>query len=315
MKITREVKTALLAISAIILFIFGYSFLKGKNLLSSDRTFYAVYDDVGGLSNSSAVSINGLHVGAITNISFLNKSGDLLVTMTVSNDFNFSKNSIAKITSNGIIGGKSMAIILGEGGSAAQSGDTLVGKVEKGMLEGLKGELAPLQDKVASAVVSADSLMASFNQVLDASTQKDLKTTIKDLSKTMASFKNASNTLDQLLAKNEDKLSRTFTNLDEMAVNFNQLSDSLANLEIKKLVGNLQGMISNFEKISTKINQGKGTLGKLVNDDAVYVNLKHATKQLEELLQDVKLNPDRYVHISVFGGKADEYERPKDSLK
>lgn len=315
MKITREVKTALLAISAIILLIFGYSFLKGNNLLNSDRTFYAVYDDVGGLSSSSSVFINGLRVGAISDITFLNNQGNLLVTMTVSNDFSFSKNSVAKITSDGIIGGKSMSIILGNKGPVATSGDTLVGKVEKGLLESVGGKLAPLQDKVASAIVSADSLMAGFNKVLDSTAQKDLKSAFSDLSATMASLKGATNSLESLLANNEGKLNRTFTNLDEMAVNFNQLSDTLANLEIKQLVGNLQGVISDFEKISTKLDQGKGTLGKLINDDAVYVNLKHATKQLEELLQDVKLNPGRYVHISVFGGGADEYEKPKDSLK
>lgn len=315
MKLTREVKTGLLSLTAIILFVFGYSFLKGKNLLSSDRTFYAVYDDVGGLSSSSGVFINGLQVGAITDISFLNNGGDLLVSMNVSNDFVFSNNSIAKITSDGIIGGKSMSIILGAGGPAAESGDTLVGKVEKGMLESVGGKLAPLQAKVESAIVSADSLMTGFNKVLDPSTQKDLKTTIEDLSKTMASFKSAAHTLDQLLADNDDKLSRTFTNLDEMAGNFNQLSDTLANLDIKLLVDNLQGVVSNFETISNKLNKGDGTLGKFINDDAVYVNLERATQQLQELLQDIKLNPDRYVHISVFGGKADKYEKPEDPIK
>lgn len=315
MKITKEVKTGLLAVTAIILFVFGYSFLKGQNLLSSDRTFYAIYDDVGGLSSSSGVFINGLQVGAIADISFLNEQGNLLVTMTISNDFDFSKSSVAKITSNGIIGGKSMSIILGSRGSVAQSGDTLTGKVEKGLIESVGGKLAPLQTKVESAIVSADSLMTGINKVLDPGTRKDLKSTIEDLGKTMASFKNAANTLEQLLANNDDKLSRTFTNLDEMAVNFNQLSDTLAGLEINKLVGNLQGVIADFDQISSKLNRGEGTLGKLINDDAVYENLKRATKQLEELLQDIKLHPDRYVHISVFGGGADKYKAPKDSLK
>ncbi|HET8809437.1 MAG TPA: MlaD family protein [Flavobacteriaceae bacterium] len=315
MKITREVKTALLAIAAIILFIFGYSFLKGNNLLNSDRTFYAVYENVGGLSKSSVVSINGLQVGNISDITFLNNQGDLLVTMTISKDFEFSKNSIAKITSDGIIGGKSMTIVLGSQGPVAQSGDTLTGKVEKSLLESVGGKLEPLQAKVESAIVSADSLITGFNEVLDPDAREDLKTTFDDLSKTMASFKNAANTLEQLLAKNDEKLDRTFTNLDEMAVNFNQLSDTLAQIEINKLVNNLQGVVSDFEQISSNIQEGKGTLGKLINDDQVYQNLERATKQLEELLQDIKLNPDRYVHISVFGGKADEYKEPEDPEK
>ncbi|HET8838506.1 MAG TPA: MlaD family protein [Flavobacteriaceae bacterium] len=315
MKLTREAKTGLLAVAAIILFIFGYSFLKGQNLLSSDRTFYAVYDDVGGLSSSSAIHINGLQVGKVSNISFINGKGQLLVTMNLSNDFTFSKNSIAKITSDGIIGGKSMTIELASGGPTAQSGDTLAGRIEKGLIESVGSKLEPLQKKVESAIVNADSLISGINHVLGPNTRKDLKTAIADLSKTMAAFKGTSSSLEKLLTENDEKLNRTFTNLDEMSTNFNQLSDTLAHLDIKKLVGNLQNVVSDFEKISSNLEQGNGTLGKLLNDEAVYTNLENATKQLQELLQDIKLNPDRYVHISVFGGKADKYEPPKDPTK
>ncbi len=315
MKLTREVKTGLLAIAAIILFIFGYSFLKGQNLLSSDRTFYAVYDDVGGLSPSSPVHINGLQVGKVSNISFNNESGQLLVTMTISNKFNFPKNSMAKITSNGIIGGKFLSIVLADDGPIAESGDTLTGKVEKGLIESVGSKLEPLQKKVESAIVSADSLISGINKVLGPKTRKDLTTSIADLSKIMASFKNTSNSLEKLLADNDEKLDRTFTNLDEMAGNFNQLSDTLANIDIKKLVGNIQNVVSSFEKISSNLEQGNGTLGKLLNDEGVYTNLENATKQLEELLQDIKLNPKRYVHISVFGKKGKEYKAPEDPEK
>lgn len=315
MKLTRELKTGLLAISAIVIIILGYSFLKGQNLLSSDRTFYVVYNQVSGLSSSSAIHINGLQVGKVSDISFINEQGKLLVTMNISSDFKFSKNSIAKITSDGIIGGKSLSIELAQGGPFAESGDTLTGKIEKGLIESVGEKLAPLQKKVASAIVSADSLIGGLNKVLGPNTRKDLKTAIADLSKTMASFKGASNSLEKLLADNDEKLDRTFTNLDEMAGNFNQLSDTLANININKLVGNLQSVVSDFENIANNLEQGNGTLGKLLNDEAVYDNLENATKQLEELLQDIKLHPDRYVHISVFGGKADNYEAPKAPKK
>jgi phospholipid/cholesterol/gamma-HCH transport system substrate-binding protein len=314
-KISKEVKTALLAIGAIILFIYGYTFLKGQNILDSDRTFYAVYDDVQGLSASAPVTINGLQVGTISDISFLNKKGNLLVTMQVTNDFEFSKNSIAKISSTGLLGGKNMVIDIQPGGSLAQSGDTLAGKVQAGLLESMGGQLKPLQKKVENAIVSADSLITGFNQVLTPEAREDLKSTFDNLNKTMASFSKAANSLENLLAENDEKLSRTFTNLDEMTVNFKQLSDSLAQVEINSLVADLEKMIANFNAVSAKINNGEGTLGKLINDDQVYVNLENATKQLEELLQDIKLNPDRYVHISVFGGKADEYEAPEDPEK
>ena len=168
MKISNEVKTAILAIVAIVLLIFGYSFLKGKNLLDSSRTFYAVYDEVEGLSPSSAVTINGLKVGQVTDINFLNKQGQLLVTFTVEKDFNFSKNSTAQVYGGGIIGGKSLAIVPEyESGSIAKSGDTLQSNVEEGIMELVNERLTPLQQKLERTVVSADSLLTSINDLLN----------------------------------------------------------------------------------------------------------------------------------------------------
>lgn len=315
MKITREVKTGLLAVVAIALFIYGYSFLKGNNILNSDRTFYAVYDNVQGLSASAPVTINGLQVGSISDISFVNSQGDLLVTMQVSSDFEFSENSIAQISSNGLLGGKHMVIDIKNAGPPAESGDTLTGKVEVGLLQSMGGQLEPLQKKVESAIVSADSLISGFNQVLTPNARKDLKSTFDNLAKTMASLKGAAASLEKLLAKNDEKLNRTFTNLDEMSANLNKFSEGLAKVDINQLTTDLQAVIDNFKAISAGLKNGEGTLGKMLTDEGVYNNLESATKQLEELLQDIKLNPDRYVHISVFGGKADEYEEPEDSPK
>ena len=157
MKYSKEVKTALLAIIAIILLIFGYSFLKGKNLLDSSKTFYAVYADVEGLSPSSPVTINGLKVGTVTDIEFLDTSGLLLVTFTIDKEFPFSKNSIAELYGGGLIGGKSVAILPEyEPGNIAESGDTLPSNIEEGLLELVNERLTPLQEKVEQAVESAD---------------------------------------------------------------------------------------------------------------------------------------------------------------
>jgi len=311
-KISKEVKTALLALGAIILFIYGYTFLKGQNILDSSRTFYAVYENVEGLSASAPVTINGLQVGNISGISFLGDNGNLLVTMQISNDFEFSTNSIAKISSSGLLGGKNMVIEIKPGNTVAQSGDTLVGEVEAGLLESMGGQLEPLQKKVESAVQSADSLISGFNKVLTPDSRENLKVTFEELRQTMESFNKSAKSLENLLAENDQKLNRTFTNLDEMAVNFKQFSDSLSQMEINSLIGDVERMIGNFNAISTKLNEGKGTLGKLINEEQVYTNLENATRQLEQLLQDIKLNPGRYVHISVFGRKADKYEPPED---
>ena len=316
MKYTKEVKTALLALVAIFLFIFGYSFLKGKNWFDSSRIFYAIYTDVEGLSPASPVTINGLKVGNVTNIGFLDTSGRLLVTFSVDNSFPFSENSVAQIYGGGLIGGKSLAIIPEyEQGNIAESGDTLPGQIEEGLLELVNERLTPLQEKIEDLIVSADSLVNSFNEVMNPTTRQNIKNSIENLNETMASLSSSANTVEEILDESAPKLDRTFTNLDEMAVNFNNISDSLAEVDIVAMTEDLETTLENLEEFTQKLNSGEGTAGKFVNDPSVYNNLERATDQLEALLQDVKLNPKRYVHFSVFGKNAKPYTPPIDSLK
>ncbi|MCM8570067.1 MlaD family protein [Gramella jeungdoensis] len=317
MKYSREVKTALLAITAIVILIFGYSFLKGENLLDNSRTFYAVYDDVEGLSPSSEVTINGLKVGKITGIDFLNSKGDLVVTFTVKKDFPFSKNSEAKIYGGNIIGGKSLAIIpkYDSNIGMAKDGDTLEGSKEEGIMELVNDRLTPLQKKLENTIVSADSMLTAINKILDDSTRNNIKGTFKNLDQTVTSFRITATELQGIVQGNSEKLDRTFTNLDEMSTNFNKFSDTLTSMDIKQITSDLEKVVADFENVSDKLNNGDGTAARLINDDAVYNNLDRATKQLEELLQDVKLNPKRYVHFSVFGKNPGPYDPPEDSLK
>lgn len=316
MKISNEVKTAILAIIAIVLLIFGYSFLKGKNLLDSSRTFYAVYDEVEGLSPSSAVTINGLKVGQVTDINFLNQQGQLLVTFTVEKDFEFSKNSTAQVYGGGIIGGKSLAIVPEyEAGEMAKTGDTLQSNVEEGIMELVNERLTPLQQKLERTVVSADSLLTSINNVLNDSTTDNINNTFKNLNATMRSLKNTSSSLEGIVQGNAENLNQTFDNLNTMSGNFKTVSDSLKAINLGQITDDLETVVADFRGIADNLNNGEGTAGKLLNDDKVYNNLDRATKQLEELLQDIKLNPKRYVHFSVFGKNPGSYEEPKDTLK
>ncbi len=315
MKFTREVKTGILAICAIALLIFGYSFLKGKNLLENDRTFYALYKNVEGLIPSSPVTINGLVVGQIVSIDFADLEGNLVVEFTVNNDFSFSKNSQAKVYGGGLIGGKSLAIIpLYEKGLEAKSGDTLPGRVDAGLLELVNERLTPLQEKLEAAITDADTLLNSVNGILSVDNQNNLNSIFKDLSAGVKNFKTTSERLDRMMAVNQDNLTSTFSNASEISAKLNKVSDSLSMINIGKIGSELEIVLTNFEKISKDLTLGTGTAGKLLKDEALYNNLKDTSKQLELLLQDLRLHPKRYVHISVFGKKNTPYEEPKEPL-
>lgn len=313
MRLSREVKTGILAIGAILLFIFGYSYLKGTNLLEKNRTFYVKYDNVEGLAKSAPVTINGLKVGKVSNIDFENQAGGLIVEFTLEDDFDFSKNSQVRIYSSGLIGGKSLGIFpVYDQATIAKSGDTLSGSIEDGMLSAVTKALGPLEKKVNNTLSTVDTLLLAFTDIVDEPTRNNLKDAINNLSSTLQSLNGVSNKLNRVLDINGDKLDRTFTNLDVTTQNFAKLSDSLAQIETGQIISDLENFTGQLNEIAQAIDRGEGNLGKLLKEEQVYENLEAATKQLEELLQDLKLNPKRYVHFSLFGKKPSEYKEPED---
>ena len=316
MKVSREVKTGILAIGAILLFVFGYSFLKGTNLFQDSRVFFVKYKNVEGLATSAPVTINGLNVGKVNDIRFADGNGGLVVKFTVDNAFVFSKSSKVRIYSDGLIGGKSLGIFLEyDPKNIAKSGDTLSGAIDGGMLDAVTKALGPLENRLTSTLISVDSMLLSVNDILDKDTRLHLKQAIQNLNGTMSSLNGASGKLNTLLANNAGKMDRTFTNLDEMSLNFSKFSDSLAQIQTGKLVADLQDVIGRFDTIVTGLDNGEGSVGKLLKDEKLYENLEGASKELEKLLEDVRLNPKRYVHVSVFGKKQKEYAAPNDSIQ
>ena len=309
LKITKEIKTGMLALFAILLLIYGYSFLKGSDLFSNERTFYVSYDNVAGLTVSAPVTINGYVVGQVNKIEFENDLGGLLVTFSINKDFNFSKNSIVRIYSTSVIGGNALAIIPEiDKDSIALDGDTLNGEIEKGMLESLTSGLKPLENRMYTTRSGLDSLLSSFNSVLNEDTKNNLKAAINSLTKTMYSFEDTASDLNSLLKENKPKLDSTFSYLETTSGNLAVFSDSLTQIDINTMATNLETTLESFNSIMNKFNNGEGSIGKLINDENLYGNLEAASKELEELLRDLKENPKRYVHISVFGKKAKEYE-------
>ena len=313
LKLSRELKSGVVAIVIISLSFWGYSFLKGQNLFdSSPRTYFVEYNNVQGLNTASAVTINGLNVGKVVDIAFdPNKKGTLIVEFGVDNDFQFSKNSTAKIYSASLMGGKSLAVVPSYEGENAISGDYLIGEIESDIFSSVGEKLNPLQAKLENVIVSADSLMVGLNEVLDEKSRNNIRTTFSNLNTTVANFKKASFSLDALLLENKDKLGTSLTNVEIATDNFAKLSDSLVNANLGQTIEKLQKTISSFDNVLSGIDRGEGSIGKLMKDEGLYNNLENASKEMEELLREMKLNPKRFVHFSLFGKKAKEYN-PKE---
>jgi phospholipid/cholesterol/gamma-HCH transport system substrate-binding protein len=312
MKYTKEIKVGILTVAAVALFIFGYSFLNGRNLLKADRSFYAVYNNVEGLTKSAPVTINGLIVGNIDDISFLDSRGRLLVRFHVEEKFNFSKESTATVYSTGLIGGKALAIVPNFESDArfAKPGDTLMSNIDDGIEGQIMAEFLPLKDKIENMVVSADSVLMAVNKTLNPETRKAIAQSLEELNKTLISVQTLSGSANQFLVSNNKELSSTIKNLNKTSKNFAAISDTLSKVQIASVVKELEMTIGKFNDVLSDIADGKGSLGKLMTDDQLYINVEKATRQAEMLMQDIKLNPTRYINISVFGKKNKEYDEP-----
>ncbi len=312
LKLSREIKTGLIVILGIVCVVFGYSFLKSSSYFSDELRLFAIYDDVGGLQVGTAVSINGKPVGAVNSIKFKDKSGKLLVGFTVNRELSFSKKSTVELYDTGLIGGKGLRVNPIFDGEPVADNDFLETTTKASLTEVADRKISPILEKFESALSGADSVLFNVNEVLDEKAKKDLRRSIGDLSVLMSELKESSGSLNKLLKNNEQKLNTSLTNFEKLSANFAQLSESLNNAGLGETLSQLNGTMANLNKMMSKIEQGNGTMGKLMKDEALYDNLSNASRQLDLLLQDFRLNPKRYVNVSVFGKKQIEYMVPEE---
>ena len=308
MKLSNEIKTAILVLSGILMFIVGFSYLKSNNIFSSDRTFFAIYDDIEGVSVGTPVTVSGFNVGSIQDISFYQNTMDILVKFRVENKVKFSKNSVAQIYETGLIGGKALAI-LPNNGPLAQSGDTLRSSIAPGLTELVNDKLSPLQEKIESTFVSADSLLKNINNVLDVNSQNQIKESFSQLSDLATNLKESAENLNSIINSNEIKINDIVSNVDNFSSNFSSLSNSFSDVEV--IIGNLTKTSNNLNSIIDEISSGDGTFNQLIYDDSMIRSLNEASNNLNLLMEDLRLNPKRYVHFSLFGKKNKEYQSKK----
>jgi phospholipid/cholesterol/gamma-HCH transport system substrate-binding protein len=304
-KISHEVKIGITAIITILVFIWLYNFLKGKDLFSSTSHYYVVYDRVGGLAESSPVEVNGYKVGVVQSVRFLDpESGRLLVTLTVDKGFKLPRNTVAEITTATLIAGMKIQFVYGNGPGTYSNGDTIPGRLAESVITRVENELIPLRSKITDLITVIDSVVSSINEIMDPQFRADIRSGISSLSNTAKSIDEAElkstleniNKFTQMLAENSGRLTSTFSSLETVA-------DTLAAADIYGSVNNLKVSLEKAGVLLEKLNNGQGTAGQLMTNDTLYQNLSNSLGSLNLLLLDMKANPKRYVHFSVFGKK------------
>ncbi len=309
---SKELKTGLVAVVIIVAFIWGFNFLKGHDIFrQNNRKFIVEYTNVGGLNEASLVTINGLKVGQVEAIDFNdspNKKGSLIVEFSLENDFQFSKKSVVKIYSPNPLSGSSLAIIPNYEGEIAVSGDTLRGEIEAGLFTSIGQKLDPIQTKLEKVIVSADTLFQRINHILDDKTTKSIQASVKGLEYTIGDVRSTLQSMNAVLDSTSTGLTATINNTQKISENLVKVSDSLAEININQLTNKAETMLTSVNILLKNINKGQGTIGKLAVDDTLYNNLTAMSSELEQLLRDMKLNPKRFVHFSLFGKRPKPYK-------
>ena len=316
---SKELKTGIVAVLIIATFVWGYNFLKSQNLFDTNtRHFTVEYNKIDGLTKSSFVTINGLKVGKVEDIKFNQtpeKRGHLIVEFSIDDEFQFSKESIVTIYSPSPLSPSNLAILPSYEGETAVSGDILKGQIESSLFTSIGERLDPLQSKLEKVLVSSDLLFKNMNEVLDTKTRESLRNSVKNIESTIWEMKKTMRSFNQIIDSTSTDLKETVTNTKNITTNLSKVSDTLANANIGAVIRKAEITLNSVNVMLEGVHNGKGTLGKLVTDDKLYNNITTMSKELEDLLREMKENPKRFVHFSMFGKKAKPYTPNKDKKK
>jgi len=309
--ISREFIAGSIAIITIVVFIWLFSFLKGNNLFNSNNRYYAIYNDIGGLAESSPVEISGYKAGIVRDIEYINDgTGRLLVSIGINKNYELPLGTVAQIKPETVLAGMKISLKMGSSDKYHLDGDTLVSLLDKGLINNLSNDLSPLITRADRVISDIDTLLDGMKPLLNSEFSSDLKESASNLN-------NTSKNLDNLLEKSGKEIEDLITNIevftavlktnsssmDSTIKNVSKISEELAGNDLGSSVKNLNDALDGTKDILKKINDEEGSAGLLLNDDSLYNNLTRSLEQLNILLEDMKTNPGRYVNFSLFGRK------------
>lgn len=326
MKVSNEVKVGAVAVISIALFYFGFNYLKGVNLLEKRNQFYAIYNNLSGLSLNNPVQINGYNVGKVNKVELIkDHSGRILVGFVITEpEFNIPKNSIAQIVSLDLLGSKGISLDMGNSIELAQTGDTIMSDIEEDLAAIVDERIAPLETKVNALLGNVDSAIVIVQNILDKEARGQLTASFESIRRTFETFEQTSKELEAMIAEERNNvesilssvkvtastLEKNNDQITSIITNLNTISDSLSAANFGETVSSANKALKDLSALLTTVNEGNGTVGQLLYNDTLYYNLEQASLELDKLLEDMRVNPKRYVHFSIFGKSEKPEEKP-----
>lgn len=316
--ISREFKVGVIVVAALGVLYWGINFLKGSSLFEAGIDVYAIYEDTEGIMKSQSVTLNGFAIGKVSDVYFHpNHSGKIVVKMKITTDYPITVNSIAEIRSADLLGAKEIALLLENGNVLIETGDTLRSSTEVSISESINKEVLPVKLKAERLLASLDSTVNILSGFLGGEMQEEFRTSFDNVNRSISNLGTITDEISLYMSENREALGSATQNLerltdmlnenrDELDRVFNNLaniSDTLARANAGEAMRSLSKTATRLDAITSNIEAGEGTLGKLVSNDSLYTEINHAILSLDKLLEDIKAHPGRYVEISIFGGK------------
>ena len=326
MRITKEAKIGIFAVISLAALFWGVNFLKGKNIFSRTNTYYAIFNRVDGLKPTNDVLLSGYKVGLVKSIKFEEgHTGRLIVTLLVEKRYQIPRNSIVKLISADLMGGKAIRLEVTPNDEFHQSGDTLKSSIETGLLDQLVFEMVPIKEKAERLMEDMEIALEVIAKVFNEQNRDNLTQSIESLRSSLGNIDELTGELNGMLSDDEGKLLQIVNNvhsisqnlkdnsddIDLIVKNISSISDTLAKANLSQTLAQTDSAMVSFNQIVTKINRGEGSMGMLINNDTFYNNLENASRNLELLLYDMKVNPKRYVNISLFDFSRTKYQKEK----
>ncbi len=315
MKFAKEIKVGLLIIVASALLYLGLNYLKGNNPFKQEIYYFVKYKKIEGLELSSPITINGVKVGKVKQISFLeNDIRNIIVKISLSSNYQIPDSSTARIYSLDLMGSKGIQIVLSNKDSYYNLGDTMLSSIEMNLSEQVSAQVAPLKKKTEELMGGIDSILVKIEYIFNKTNRANIDKSFEAIKRTFQNLERTSITLDTLMTNEKHRLHNIFVNIESISSNFknnneklssiiqnfNNLSDSLSKAEIVSTINNANNALISVNSILQRIERGEGSMGMLLNNDSLYNNLNNSAESLDKLLIDLRENPKRYLHYSVF---------------
>ncbi len=318
MKKYRNIKIGALFLFTLFILIWGVNFLKGLSLFKSENHYFVVYDKIGGMEVSSRIMLHGFQVGQVSKIDFDTIDyKSLIVELTLTKNVKIPVKSVAKIISSDLMGTKEIDLILSDSTSYHKDNDTLIADIESDLREEVNAQISPIKAKAEDLMASFDTLLVGVQSVFTNKTRQHIADIFSEINKTIRNLNNITHELDHFVKEEKGNVSNIIANIDSISgslvsnteeinnifKNVSVISDSISKLDFANTLQQANDAFADMKEITTKINSGEGSLGLLLNDTKLYNNLDKASEELNLLLKDLRENPKRYVHYSIFGRK------------